>query len=196
MAPWLVPEMSAWNRRALTIPPDSWRAWVRLALWEFWMGMLLCLALGLGVQQIAAAPGRVVTVYDFSNCYVAQVVLPCERIVYQTGGLNVAFGFMMGLVLLVIAAWLLWELWLAVKPRPIADEFLKLLHRSFGHDWRNPFTWPWARLTWAYGFTLLGAASMAVAGLVVWTLASSSGVAKAPAVHVGTSQSFRLDTRP
>ena len=124
---------------------------------------------------------RIVTIYDFSNCYVAQVVLPCERVVYRTGVLNVAFTFMVGLLLLVIAAWLLWELWLAVKPRPIADEFLKLLHHSFGLDWRNPLTWPWARLTWAYGFTLLGAASMAGAGVVVWTLASSSGVVKAPA---------------
>ena len=157
------------------------------------MGMLVCFALGLGVQQIAAAPGRIVTIYDFSNCYVAQVVLPCERVVYRTGVLNVAFTFMVGLLLLVVAAWLLWELWLAVKPRPIADEFLKLLHHSFGHDWRNPLTWPWARLTWAYGFTLLGAASMAVAGFVVWTLVSSYGVVKAPAAHVGTSQSFRLD---
>ena len=95
---------------------------------------------------------------------------------------------------LLVAAWLLWELWTAVKPRPITDEFLKLLHDSFGHDWRNPLTWPWARLSWAYGFTLLGAASMAGAGLVVWTLASSSGAVKAPAAHVGTSQSFRLDS--
>ena len=153
----------------LTIPPDSWRAWFRLALWEVWMGMLLCLALGLGLQQIAAAPGRVVTFYDFSNCYVAQVVLPCERVVYQTGGLNVAFGFMMGLVLLVIAAWLLWELWLAVTPRPIADDFLKMLHDSFARDWRNPLTWPWARLAWAYGFTLLGAGAVSMAVIVLYS---------------------------
>ena len=113
----------------------------------------------------------------------------------RTGVLNVAFTFMVGLLLLVVAAWLLWELWLAVKPRAIADEFLKLLHQSFAHDWRNPLSWPWARLTWAYGFTLLGAASMAGAVLVVWTLASSSGAVKAPAPHVGTSQSFRLDSR-
>ena len=180
----------------LTIPPDSWRAWVRLAVWECWMGMVVCFALGMAVQQIAAAPQRIVTIYDFSNCYVAQVVLPCERVVSRTGVLNVAFTFMVGLVLLVVAAWLLWELWLAVKPRPIADEFLKLLHHSFGHDWGNPLTWPWARLTWAYGFTLLGAASIAGASLVVWTLVSSSGVVKAPAAHVGTSQIFRVDPAP
>ena len=192
MAPWLVPEMSAWNRRALTIPPDSWRAWVRLAMWELWLGMLVCFALGLGVQLIASAPRRIVTIYDLSNCYVAQVVLPCER-VFRTGVLNVAFTFMVGLLLVLVAAWLLWELWTAVKPRPIADEFLKLLHHSFAHDWRNPLTWPWARLSWAYGFTLLGAASMASAALVVWTLAFSSGAVKTPAGHVGTSQSFRLE---
>ena len=69
------------ERRALTIPPDSWRAWVRLAVWELWMGMLVCFALGLGVLLIASAPRRIVTVYDLSNCYVAQVVLPCERVV-------------------------------------------------------------------------------------------------------------------
>lgn len=177
---------------ALTIPPDSWRAWVRLAVWESWMGMIVCFALGLGVQLIASAPRRIVTIYDLSNCYVAQVVLPCER-VSRTGVLNVMFTFMVGLLLLGVATWLLWELWTAVKPRPIADEFLRLLHHSFAHDWRNPLSWPWARLTWAYGFTLLGAASMAGAGFVVWTLVSSSGAVQAPAPHVGTSQSFRLD---
>ena len=33
--------MSPWRRHPLTIPPDSCSAWVRLAVWEIWMGMLL-----------------------------------------------------------------------------------------------------------------------------------------------------------
>src|SRR5204862_462868 len=45
-----------------------------------------------------------------------------------------------------------------VAPRPITDDFLKLLDDSFGRDWRSPRTWPWARIGWAYGFTLVGAA--------------------------------------
>jgi len=193
MAPWLVPEMSAWNRRALTIPPDSVRAWVTLAVWEIWMGVLVCMALGFGAQQILSAPRRVVTIYDFTNCYATPVVLPCERVAYRGGALNVVFTFMIGALLLLIAAWLLWELWMAVKPRPIADDFLKLLDESFGRDWRNPLTWPWARMAWAYGFTLVGATSIAGLGLAIWTLASSSAVVRPPTVHVDTSQSFRVE---
>ena len=86
MAPRLVPEMSAWNRRPLTIPPDSLRAWVTLAVWEIWMGVLVCMALGFGAQLILSAPRRVVTIYDFTNCYAATVVLPCERVAYRGGG--------------------------------------------------------------------------------------------------------------
>jgi hypothetical protein len=184
--------MNVWNRQPLTIPPDSVRAWVKLAVWEIWMGVLVCMALGFGAQQILSAPHRVVTIYDFTNCYAAPVVLPCERVAYRGGALNVVFTFMCGVLLLIIAAWLLWELWMAVKPRPIADDFLKLLDESFGRDWRNPRTWPWARMAWAYGFTLVGATSMAGLGLAIWLLASSS-VVRPPTVHVDTSQSFRVD---
>ena len=196
MAPWLVPEMSAWNRRALTIPPDSVRAWVTLAVWEIWMGVLVCMALGFGAQQILSAPRRVVTIYDFTNCYATPVVLPCERVAYRGGALNVVFTFMIGALLILIAAWLLWELWMAVKPRPIADDFLKLLEDSFARDWRKPRTWPWRRVAWAYGFTLVGATSMAGLGLALWMLASSSGVVRPPRVQVDTSQSFRVESPP
>jgi hypothetical protein len=192
MAPWLAPEMSAWHRGPLTIPPDSLRAWVRLAVWEIWMGVLACMALGFGAQQMLSAPHHVVTIYDFTNCYATPVVLPCERVAYRGGALNVVFTFMCGALLIVIAAWLLWELWMAVKPKPITDDFLKLLDDSFGRDWRNPLTWPWARMAWAYGFTLVGATSMAGLGLAIWMLASSSGVVRPPTVHVDTSQSFRV----
>ena len=185
--------MSAWNRRPLTIPPDSLCAWAKLAVWEIWMGVLVCMALGFGAQLILSAPRRVVTIYDFTNCYAAPVVLPCERVAYRGGGLNVVFTIMCGLLLIVFAAWLMWELWVEVKPKPITDDFLKLLDESFGRDWRNPLTWPWARMAWAYGFTLVGATSIAGLGLAIWTLTSSSAVVRPPTVHVDTSQSFRVE---
>ena len=47
MAAYSLPEMSPWKRRPLTIPPDSWRAWLRLAVWEGWMGMLVYGALAI-----------------------------------------------------------------------------------------------------------------------------------------------------
>lgn len=166
-APWLVPEMSTWNRRGLTIPPDSWRAWLRLAVWEFWMGMVIGGAVTFGVQQIATSPDRIVTVEG-----------------HQIGGLNALFSVMIGVLLLTVAVWLLWELWMAVKPRPIADDFLKLLHDSFARDWRNPLTWPWTRLAWAYGFSSLGAALVATAAFVLWSVAFASPTRPArPNVH-------------
>jgi hypothetical protein len=188
--------MSVWIRRPLTIPPDSLRAWATLAVWEIWMGVLVCMALGFGAQLILSAPRRVVTLYDFTNCYAAPVVLPCERVAYQGGGLNVVFTIMCGLLLIVFAAWLLWELWVEVKPKPITDDFLKLLDQSFGREWRNPLTWPWSRIAWAYGFTLVGATSMAGLGLAIWMLASSSGIVRPPTVQVDTSQSFRVEPSP
>jgi hypothetical protein len=188
--------MTAWNRRGLTIPPNSWRTWMRLAVWEFWMGMVICGAIAFGVQQIETAPDHIVTFNDFTTCSAAaQAVGPCERI-YRTGGMNALFSIMTGLLGFVVAAWLLWELWLAVKPRPIADDFLKLLHDSFARDWRNPLTWPWTRLAWAYGFTLLGASTLAAATFVVWTLASGSPGTRPVRAEVHTSQSFKVQQNP
>jgi hypothetical protein len=153
----------------LTIPPDSWRAWVRLAVWEFWMGMLVCGAVLFGVGQISSAPDHIVSFTDFTTCTAAATAVgPCERI-YRTGGMNAIFSIMTGVLGFTVAGWLLWELWLAVKPRPIADDFLKLLHDSFARDWRNPLTWPWTRLVWAYGFTLLGAGAVSIAVLVLYS---------------------------
>ena len=191
MAGPVLPEMSPWKRRPLTIPPDSMQDWIRLAVWEVWMGMLVCGALGFGTRLIAAAPDNIVTVFDFTNCYaVPPIVQPCERVAYRAGILNVVFNAYCGLLLVGVAAWLLWELWSAVAPKAITDDFLKLLDDSFGRDWRSPRTWPWARVRWAYGFTLLGAAS----GVCVALLASAaiaSRPAKTPAVHVETSLRFR-----
>jgi hypothetical protein len=191
MAGPVLPEMSPWKRRPLTIPPDSMQDWFRLAAWEFWMGMLVYGALGFGTRLIAAAPDNIVTVFDFTNCYaVPPIVQPCERVAYRAGILNVVFNAYCGLLLVAVAAWLLWELWSAVVPKPITDDFLKLLDDSFGRDWRSPRTWPWARVCWAYGFTLLGAASAVCVALLVSAVIASRP-AKGPTVHVETSLRFR-----
>ena len=184
-------DISPWRRHALTIPPNSVDAWLRLAVWEIWMGMLLCLILALGVSLIASSPERIFTVTDFRSCYgPPPVMLPCEHIVYRGGLLNAAFTTLCGLMLIGLAAWFLWELWSAVEPKPITDDFLRLLNDSFGRDWRNPLTWPWARVLWAYGFTAVGATMTAAVGMVIWTLVTSSS--EAPTIRIDTSQTFRL----
>jgi hypothetical protein len=187
-----LPEMSPWRRHALTIPPDSFDAWVRLVVWEGWMGMLVYGAFRVAAHLIVTAPDSIITVFDLKNCYAAAVVLPCERVTYQAGALNMAFNLWCAALLIAVAAWLLWELWNAVAPKPITDDFLKLLDDSFGRDWRNPRTWPWARLVWAYGFTVVGVTSALGIGLLMSSAISSSKLAKAPTVHVETSQSFRV----
>jgi hypothetical protein len=164
-------DLSPFNARRLTIPPTSARAWARLATWQIWMGSLVAGIVGFAVVLIESAPSHVATVYDFSNCYGAPpIAQPCARALYTTGALNAAFMVLFGAVLLAVAAWFLWELWSAAEPPPITDDFLKLLDQSFGRDWRNPRSWPWARLVWAYGFTLVGAAVATGIGLTAWTL--------------------------
>ena len=117
---------------------------------------------------------------------------PCERIAYTTGGLSAAVSIWCGILLLAVAGWLVWELWTAVAPKPISDDFLKLLDDSFARDWRRPRTWPWTRLAWAYGFTALGAASALSVAMLISSVLSSSRPARTPAAHVETSQRFRL----
>ena len=186
-------ELTPWKRRPLTIPPDSLEAWLRLAIWEIWMGILLCLVLGFGIRLIVTSPDHIVAFSDLSHCYASPpVTLPCERIVYRIGMLDAAFTTLFGVMLIGLAAWFLWELWSAVEPKPITDDFLRLLHDSFGRDWRNPLTWPWSRVLWAYGFTVVGAILAAGAGVVFWTFVASSDSAKVPTVRIETSQTFRL----
>jgi hypothetical protein len=193
MAGVTLPDMRPWGRRPLIIPPDSANAWLQLAIWELWMGMLVSLVFGLGLYLMVASPTRIVAVSDLTNCYAPPpVALPCERIVYQGGMLNAAFTALCGLTLIGVAVWMLWELWSAVEPKPITDDFLRLLNESFGRDWRNPNKWPWTRMLWAYGFTVVGAAATAGVGLMIWTLVTSSGVTRAPNIRIDTSQSFRL----
>jgi hypothetical protein len=134
--------MSPWRGAPLTIPPDSVRAWVRLAAWEVWMGILLYGALHFGTQLMITAPGNFV-------------------------GLNVVLNFWCGWLLMLVAPFLLWELWSAVAPEPITDEFLTLLDDSFARDWRKPRTWPWGRVMWAYGFTLVGVTVAMGIGLLI-----------------------------
>ena len=191
------PELSFWRRRALTIPPDSFRAWVQLGLWECWMGMLLCAALVFGTQLIATAPASIVTVFDFTNCYaVPPVAQPCERIAYRAGALNAVLNVWCGLLLLAVAVLLFWELWSAAAPKPITDDFLKLLDDSFARDWRKPRTWPWMRVVWAYGFTLVGVTSAVCIGLLLSAVIASSRPAKTPSVHIETNQRFRVIQSP
>ena len=163
-------DMGRWRPRPLTIPPDSWRAWMRLALWEMWMGALVCAALAVGVRLVVSSPDRIVEVMDIARCYAPPpVVLPCERII-RLGLMNAAFNTLCGAMLIGVAAWFLWELWRAVEPKPITDDFLRLLDDSFGRNWRNPLTWPWARVWWAYGFTAIGATLSWGVALMIWTM--------------------------
>ena len=193
MAKWGPPlEISPWRRRGLKIPPDSFHAWVRLGTWEFAMGVLLYVAFGFGTQLIASAPHSLVTVFDFTNCYAAPpVALPCERIAYRAGTLNAALNVWCGLLLMAVAAWLVSDLWSAAAPKPITDDFLKLLEDSFARDWRRPRTWPWTRVAWAYGFALVGVTAGVALSLLISAL-SAAAPAKAPAVLVETSQHFRV----
>jgi len=188
-----MPELSPWRRRPLTIPPNSWQTWLHLAFWEFWMGLLVGGALIFGIGLIVTAPRSIVTVFDFSNCYAVPVVQPCERVAYRAGSLNLAFNAWCGVLLLSVAAWLLWELWSSVAPKPITDDFLKLLDDSFGRNWRHLRSWPWARFGWAYGFTLVGAASALGMVLLLSTLARSAMLTRPPIPHVETSQQFRVN---
>jgi len=187
-----LPDMRPWGRRALTMPPDSRSAWIQLALWELWMGGLVMITSGFGSLFIVMAPARVMTQVDLSACYQAPPVrLPCERIVYVGGTLDAAFTALCGLMLVATAAWFLWELWLAVEPKPITDDFLRLLNDSFGRDWRNPLKWPWRRVMYAYGFTAAGAILTATLAISLWTtLAASAKPHRSP--RVDTSQGFRL----
>ncbi|HZL95384.1 MAG TPA: hypothetical protein VFB99_17140 [Vicinamibacterales bacterium] len=188
-----LPDMRPWGRQALTIPPNSRIAWIHLAIWELWMGMIVCVTLGLGLALISTSPRRIVAVSDLSNCYAPPpVVLPCERTVYRGGALDAAFTSLCGLMLIGVALWFLWELWSAVEPKPITDDFLRLLHDSFSRDWRNPFTWPWARVLWAYGFTVVGVVLTAGVGLMLWMLVVPSASTSTPTVKVKTSQSYTL----
>jgi hypothetical protein len=194
-------ELTPWNRRQQAIPPDTPQAWARLAIWQLWMGALLCAIVGFGTMLVVTAPDRLIVVQDYGNCFApSPTVHPCRRdaagtvsqgVVYRTGALYALFSVLAGVLMFVLAAWLLWELWIAAAPKPITDDFLKLLHDSFSRSWRDPRTWPWSRLGWAFGFTSLGAALTAGAAALVWALLPPSQGSRPPTVRVETSQTFR-----
>jgi hypothetical protein len=156
------------------------------------MGVLLYVLAGFGAHLIALAPQSVVTVFDLSNCYTAPpVALPCEHIAYRTGGSIAVLYTWCGLLLLAVAAWLAWDLWSATAPKPITDDFLKLLEDSFARDWRKPRTWPWTRVAWAFGFALIGV----IAGARVsraFSAFSASPPPRAPIVRVDTTEHFTM----
>ena len=185
--------ISPWRVRSLTVPPQSLSDWLRLAVWQFWMGSIICALLGFGASMISTSPQRIIKAEDVSRCYAtAPVVEPCKRILYL-GTLNAAFSGLTGVMLIVAALWLLWELWDSVAPKPITDDFLRILSDSFARDWRDPRTWPWSRLGWAYGFTLVGALfAMTVAWMMSQALASAVS-ARAPAIKPDTAQEDRVN---
>lgn len=188
-----LPDIRPWGRRSLTIPPDSPTAWMQLAIWELWMGGLVAITTGFGVLFIIMSPARIITRVDLSACYQVPLSrLPCDRIVYVGGALDAAFTALCGLTLIAGAIWFLWELWLAVEPKPITDDFLRLLHDSFGRDWRNPWKWPWRRMLYAYGFTAAGAILTAAVAVTLWTTLAASAQPHRSSPRVDTSQGFRL----
>ena len=157
------------------------------------MGMLVCITTSVGIALIMTSPKRIVAVSDLTNCYAPPpVTLPCERILYRGGALDAAFMALCGLMLIGVAVWLLWELWNAVEPKPITDDFLRLLDNSFGSNWRNPLRWPWTRVLWAYGFTVVGVTLTAGVGVMIWTLFALPNSTKAPSARIETSQSFTI----
>jgi hypothetical protein len=193
MAGVTLPDMRPWGRRPLTIPPDSRSAWIQLAMWELWIGGLVAMTVGFGALFITASPARIVTRLDLSACYgPPPVPIPCGHTIYLGGVLDAAFTAMIGLLLVGVGIWLLWELWLAVEPRPLTDEFLRLLNDSFGRSWRNPLKWPWTRVGYAYGFAALGAALTLVVAVTIWNAAAQSVRVKTHPIRVVTSEGFRL----
>ena len=188
-----LPDMRPWGRRALTIPPDSRSAWIQLALWELWMGGMVAITTGFGGFFVRMAARRIITRVDLEACYGPPPVhIPCDRIVYVGGALDAAFTALIGVTLIGVALWFLCELWAAVEPRPLTDDFLRLLNDSFGRDWRNPLKWPWARLAYAYGFAAAGAALTIIVASTLWIATASSASPPAPSIRVTTSEGFRL----
>ena len=180
----------AWRKRSIVIPPETRDEWVRLVTWEVWMGLILFFLLAIGTRLVTTAPDRVVVLQDLSQCYVPPPVpIPCERPLYR-GLLNVAFSAFSGFMMLAVATWMIWSLWNVAEPAPIADDFLRLLDDSFGRDWRNPKTWPWPRLLWAYGFTSIGVALGLAVTIAVSLALASVPSARRPAAPAETVQIF------
>ena len=179
-----------WRKRTIVIPPETRDEWVRLVTLELWMGLILFLLVVFGTRLIMTSPDRLVLLHDVSQCYAAPPVpVPCERTLHR-GLLNVAFSAFSGFIMLAIALSMMWSLWSAAEPAPIMDDFLQLLRDSFARDWRNPKTWPWSRVWWAYGFTTLGVALGLVATIAASAALRSLPSAARPAAQAETLQIF------
>jgi hypothetical protein len=187
MAEGALNEITPWRRRSLTFPPDSWRAWVHLAVWEAWMGCCYS-ASSPSAFRSSSSPDRIMTFEDLSRCYPAAG--RCRAKDHSTGALNA--GVQRWADYVAARRRGCWELWSAAAPKPITDDFLKLLHHSFAHNWRDPRTWPWSRMLWAYGFTFAGVMLAASFTLLIWTADSFKRPVKAPVFKIETSQEFRL----
>ena len=149
----------SWRKRAIVVPPETRDEWVRLVTWQLWMGLILFFLVASGITLIASSSERLVP-------------------------LSAAFSALAGVTMLIGAAWVLWLLWDAAEPAPIADDFLRLLKDSFRRDWRDPRAWPWSRLRWAYGFTAIGV----TIGLIV-TMALSAAMRSLPSSRPPAAQS-------
>ena len=146
-----------WRMRTIIVPPETRDEWVRLVAWELWMGLSLFFLMAVGIELLATPP--------------------------DGGWLTDAFAIVLGVVMLTAAARVLCSLWIAAEPPPITDDFLSLLHESFGRNWRDPKTWPWSRVRWAYGFTTVGVAI----GLLL-TIALSEAIRSLPSARPRVTQ--------
>ena len=105
MARGTVNEITPWRRRSLVIPPDSWRAWIHLAVWEAWMGMLLFGCFAFGISLIGSSTDQIVTFVDLSRLLRAAASGTAVRADhYRVGALNAAFTALGGLLSLVAAS--------------------------------------------------------------------------------------------
>ena len=154
----------SWQKRTIVVPPETRDEWVRLVTWELWMGLNLFFFVAIGITLLTISPDR--------------------------GVLIVAFSVAGGVMLLALAVWVLWSLWSAAAPAPIADDFLRLLKESFGYDWRDPMTWPWSRFSWAYGFTTLGVTIGLLLTMALSASMRSLPSPRTPATQVETLQVF------
>ena len=154
------------------------------------MGLILFLLVALGMRLITTSPTACPAVRRVAMHAAPPVPIPCERTLYR-GLLNVAFSAFSGFMMLAIALWMMWSLWSAPEAAPIMDDFLHLLSDSFARDWRNPKTWPWSRVWWAYGFTALGVGLGLVAAMAVSAALTSLPSARRPAPQVETLEIFR-----
>jgi hypothetical protein len=176
----------------LVVPPETRDEWVRLVTWQLWIGLILFFLVAVGVRLIATPPVRVVVVNNARACdAMMSAPAPCQRTVYRSR-LGVVFTDVAGVMMLAVAAWLLRSLWGAAEPAPITDDFLGVLKESFGRrTWRDPKTWPWSRLKWAYGFTTVGV----TIGLLL-TIALSAAIRSMPSTRppAATAETVQIFT--